>query len=185
MVNIIYVIDRSGSMSNLMSDAIGGFNTFLEEQQNLEDDCNLTLIAFDTEYKVIYDKTPIQDVKPLTIKDISARGATALLDTVGKALSSIPDEENVIVFIMTDGEENSSIEWTYDSVKKLVQNKIKNGWDINFTGVGIDVFATGERLGFSVDKRYRVDNSKEGLDTYSKMSSNISANYRANIKAKK
>lgn len=120
VVDIIYIIDRSGSMADLMSDAIGGFNTFVKEQQKEEGECYLTLIAFDTAYDIVYDRIPIQEVKELNVDKIPPRGGTALNDAVGKALSSMPAYWNVITLIMTDGEENSSIEWTFDTIKGLV-----------------------------------------------------------------
>jgi uncharacterized protein YegL len=178
VTDIIYIIDRSGSMVNLMSDAIGGFNTFLKEQQAIPGECYLTLIAFDTVYETIYNRVPIATAKELTNKDINARAATALLDAVGKALSSMPDDWRVVVFIMTDGEENSSVEWRYDTVKQLVSSKIEKGWDINFVGVGIDAFTVGAMMGILHDKTMNVSASAQGIQDYNMNYSTISTEYR-------
>ncbi len=178
VTDIIYVMDRSGSMANIMTDAIGGFNTFVKEQQKVEGDCYLTLIAFDTQYEVIYDRVPILEVKELTSDRVFARGCTALLDTVGKALSTMPDEWHVAAFIMTDGEENSSIEWTNEKVKTLVQNKVDKGWDINFVGVGIDAFSMGGAMGLHASKISNVSKNARGIMDYNALSSTISTSYR-------
>lgn len=177
VVDIIYIIDRSGSMADLMSDAIGGFNTFVKEQQKEEGECYLTLIAFDTAYDIVYDRIPIQEVKELNVDKIPPRGGTALNDAVGKALSSMPAYWNVITLIMTDGEENSSIEWTFDTIKGLVQSRIKDGWEINFVGVGIDGFAQGRLMGIHSKNISSVSKTKQGVDTYSGTFTNSVSTY--------
>ena len=178
VVDIIYLIDRSGSMVDLMSDAIGGFNTFVKDQQKESGECYLTLIAFDTSYDTIYDRVPIQEVTELSVDRIPPRGGTALNDAVGKALSSMPGYWNVIALIMTDGEENSSIEWTQEKVKELVQSRIKDGWEINFVGVGIDGFKQGHLMGLQAAQIRSVAKSKQGVDTYSGMFTNSVSTYR-------
>ena len=178
VVDIVYLIDRSGSMVDLMSDAIGGFNTFVKDQQKEPGECYLTLIAFDTSYDTIYDRVPIQEVSELSADRIPPRGGTALNDAVGKALSSMPGYWNVITLIMTDGEENSSIEWTIDKVKDLVKSRVKDGWEINFVGVGIDGFAQGHLMGLSAAQIRSVAKSKQGVDAYSSVFTNSVSTYR-------
>lgn len=177
-VEVVYVIDRSGSMNDLMSDAIGGFNAFVQEQKKENGECYLTLIAFDTVYEEIYKHIPIQEVDELTDKTVFARGGTALLDAVGKALSSFPADKNVIALIMTDGEENSSIEWKPDAIKQLVKDRMAGGWEINFVGVGIDAFKIGTDMGLQYSQMRNVYKSKAGVDQYSQVFTNSVSTYR-------
>lgn len=150
---IIVILDRSGSMSGLETDTIGGFNTFLETQKALEGEAFLTLVLFDDKYDMLYEKKKIQDVPLLTSKEYYPRGSTALLDAVGKTINTfIPKTKkaNVIVVITTDGYENSSKEYNNADIKKLVETKKALGnWEFLFLGANIDAFAEGSTYGFS------------------------------------
>jgi len=148
--DIIYVLDRSGSMMSLAEDAIGGFNTFLEEQKKLPEKAKLTTILFDNRYEVLYKRRKLEEVDELTSKEYFARGSTALLDAVGIAVQSVPeDKTKVIVVIMTDGHENSSKEWTKDKIKELINKKRKLGWEFIFSGCDEHAFAEASSLGIS------------------------------------
>lgn len=149
---IVVVLDRSGSMSSIQRDMQGGFNTFVKEQQALEGTCNLTLVQFDTGgVETVYEGMPIASVPALTF---IPRGGTPLYDAIGKTLAGtqarITDKNTKVVFvIITDGQENSSIEWTSEKIKVEVEARTKDGWLFQFLGANIDSFSEGSTLGFS------------------------------------
>ncbi len=155
---IICVIDRSGSMASIKDDAIGGFNTFLEDQKKLPGNATLTYAQFDTEYEIVYENKPLQEVPLLDDKTFVPRGATALLDAVGRTINSVGqrlDKMNkdskpskIVVAILTDGEENSSREFKKDQIKQLVeQQRSKYSWEFIFLAANQDAFAEGISLG--------------------------------------
>lgn len=171
---IAVIVDKSGSMYSKREDVIGGFNTFLKEQQELPDQATLTLIMFNTDYKVVFLDKPLKDVTPLTDEDYQTGGNTALLDavgtcidTLGKKLAETPNEKRpskVIVVIMTDGEENSSREYTYKDIQdKIEHQREKYNWEFLFVGAGIDAFKGAHDLGISMDKALSVSNSSAGV----------------------
>jgi len=155
---IVCIIDRSGSMQAIVNDAIGGFNTFLEDQKKHPGEATLTYIQFDTEYELLHENTPIKDVRPIDMTTYKPRGMTALLDaigrtidTVGRRLSNIPDENRpakVVVAILTDGEENSSHEFTLEKVKGMITHqKDTYQWEFIFLAANQDAFAEGAKIG--------------------------------------
>jgi uncharacterized protein YegL len=155
---IVVVMDKSGSMAGTMDDAIGGFNQFVEDQKKEKGEANLTLILFDTDYSVVYAGKPIQAVEPLTPETYIPGGMTALLDAVGKAVTStgkrladMAEEvrpEKVICVIITDGAENSSHEHSQEAVTKMVKHQEeKYDWGFVYLGANVDVFAEAGRLG--------------------------------------
>lgn len=160
--HITAVLDRSGSMRTLAADTIGGFNKFLEDQKAAPGDATLTLALFDSEYEVPYDAKDIKDIPELTNKVYFARGMTALYDALGKAildtgaaLAAIPEDQRpgtVIVLVMTDGEENSSVEFAGEAGRQRVQAMVKEQtdtykWSFIFMGANIDAKAVGASLG--------------------------------------
>ena len=155
---IVCIIDRSGSMQSIVTDAIGGFNSFLEDQKKIPGEATLTYIQFDTEYEVVHENKPIQDVNPIDSKTYVPRGGTALLDaigktidTVGKRLSSTPEEnkpDKVIFVILTDGEENSSSKYSLTKIKeKITHQKDKYQWEFIFLAANQDAFAGAFNMG--------------------------------------
>jgi len=161
LTEIIVIADRSGSMGVVQDDTIGGFNAFLAEQQKSQDGkCLLTYVQFDTEYEVVHEALPIEKMKPLTHATFVPRGATALLDAVGKTiddvgtrLANLPEEKrpgNVVVVIMTDGMENSSHAYSKAQVAERVKHQSETyDWSFIFLGQNIDAFAEGGALGFT------------------------------------
>ena len=149
---ILCILDRSGSMQKFESDVIGGFNGFLSEQQKLKDNATITLALFDDEYTEVYSDEDIQLAAPLTSKVYFSRGTTSLLDAMGRAISGLhtKPKDKVIVFINTDGLENSSIHITSEDVFKLVKGKEKLGWKFIFVGANMDSFQVGKALGISM-----------------------------------
>jgi uncharacterized protein YegL len=155
---IVCVLDKSGSMYSLQHDTIQGFNKFLEEQKTVKGEANLTLVLFDTAYRFLYDGVDIKTVAPLTVKTYAPDGLTALLDAVGRTIDTVnkriqsinlpkdrPDK--VIFMIMTDGEENASVEYKLEQVKEKITKYTGDGWDFIFLGANIDAFNAGLGLG--------------------------------------
>lgn len=158
---IVFILDRSGSMGGLEKDTIGGFNSMLDKNKEQEGDAVISTILFDHKTEVICDRVNIKKVKPMTKKDYYVRGCTALLDAVGGAIkhtSKVQKElpkhhraKNVLFVITTDGYENASVKYTYPAVKKLIEKKQKKGWEFIFMGANIDAAAEASRLGILED----------------------------------
>lgn len=159
-MEVVCILDRSGSMSDLTNDTIGGFNDYIKSLKKLDEDVKLSLVLFDDKYDLVYDGVAIEKVKKLDDKTYFARGSTALLDAVGKAINTVgerlaktaEDERpgKVIFFVTTDGQENASVEFAGNKIKEMVEHqKGKYNWDFIFAGANIDSFATGASVGFS------------------------------------
>lgn len=151
---IIAVLDRSGSMSSIINDAIGGFNTFLEEQKAVPGEARMTLVQFDDQYEVVYQAKPIVDVQPLTTATYHPRGMTALLDAVGKTIQTqkarIDAEgwaDNIVLVVTSDGEENASREYTNATVTALVTAAEAAGWGIIYAGANQDALQVAKSFG--------------------------------------
>jgi hypothetical protein len=154
---IVCVVDRSGSMSSVRDDAIGGFNSFLESQRAVPGEARLTLVLFDHEYGVLHEGVPLEAVPPLDDNSYVPRGMTALLDAVGrtiddvgKRLSDTPEvdrPEKVIVSILTDGYENASHDYSYDRVSEMIRHqREKYGWEFVFLAANQDAIASASAL---------------------------------------
>jgi len=149
-VNVIAILDMSGSMQGREVETRGGFNAFVANAQHDQREAGgtvtLSLTCFDTAFEQVYPPTAVQRVKPIGPKEYTPRGMTALLDAIGMTLSPLrfPAGEKVMVIITTDGMENSSREWTAESVKELIAEKEKLGWEFLFLGVGLDAFAASK-----------------------------------------
>lgn len=164
---LVLIWDRSGSMASLQNDAIGAFNEFVKQQKELKGKTTLSFFIFDTTYDTIHLNVDINDVPELTNKVYFARGGTALLDAVGKTLNTFKASEKkgekTIVAIMTDGEENSSREYTNEAVKKLVKEVQDLGWEVQFLGANIDSFAVGGSMGIAAGTTVNYDFSNTGI----------------------
>lgn len=151
--HIFFVLDRSGSMRSCRSDTIGGFNTFLEDQQRSKvDEGFFSLYQFDHEYLTVHENVPLADVPPLTLETFVPRGRTALLDAIGRTLKNIDRLKptgKVIVVILTDGDENESREYTYAHIADLVTERKARGYEFIFLGANQDAIATASRLSIS------------------------------------
>lgn len=162
LTEMIFILDRSGSMQNLTSDTIGGFNSMIETQKGEEGNAFVTTVLFDDNYEVLHDHIDIQDIQPITNKEYYARGCTALLDAVGKTINSIgsrlsattEDErpDKVIFVITTDGMENSSREFTKKTVKEMIEHQQdKYSWTFMFLGANMDAVGEAASLGINTD----------------------------------
>ena len=166
MTEIVFILDRSGSMAGLESDTIGGFNSMIKKQQT-ETDGNalVSTVLFDHESIVLHDRVPLNEIKPLTEKDYEVRGSTALLDAIGDALKHIRNvhkyarEEDrpakTLFVITTDGMENSSIKFDYNEIKRLIEQQKEKGWEFIFLGANIDAVEVAGHIG--IDARRAVN----------------------------
>lgn len=173
---IICILDRSGSMSGQAEEVIANFNRFLAEQKDLEGKANLTLVLFDDQYEIVYDSLKLSKVPPLTTGTYYTRGMTAMNDAIGKTLNSLQRKKKAIVLVHTDGYENASKEYTYATVKTLV-DKLKKKWEFIFVGGDINAREMGSNLG--IMRTACVSNDVFGTaNTYANFSNTTSA-YRA------
>lgn len=182
--HIVMIIDRSGSMSGLKSDVVGGFNDFVDEQRKAEGTATMTLIQFDTTYAVNYEFKDIQDVPYI---DYSTQGCTAMYDAIGKAINNtgvhllkMAEEdrpEKVIVIIQTDGEENSSKEYTAYVIKEMIKTQENDyNWDFVFLGANIDSKTTAVNLGINYDNAMNfAPNSRGVRSAYQSVSENLTS----------
>ena len=182
LTELVFIIDRSGSMEGLESDTIGGFNAMLKEQQTVEGEVVVTTVLFDDQYELLHDRIDIRAVAPLNDKDYSVRGSTALLDAVGKTINKIREvqkhtsedfrAEKVLFAIITDGAENASREYSAERVKaRIERQKQKYGWEFIFLGANMDAVAEAGKIGIAADRaqNYRADALGTGM-AYTAMS---------------
>ena len=163
LTEIVFILDRSGSMSSLAEDTIGGYNGLLEKQSKEPGEAMVTTVLFDDRYEVLHDHADIKKIRPITSKEYYARGMTALLDAIGKTISSVsnrhkvvPDDQipaHTMVVIMTDGYENASREYTVDAVKELIERQKKEAnWEFLFLGANIDAVGCAGDFGITPDR---------------------------------
>jgi uncharacterized protein YegL len=184
---VVAILDKSGSMVSLTRDTIGGFNSFLEEQKKQPGEMFISLVLFNDKVQTLYDHVDIKKVKKLTDKRETGYftdGSTALFDAlgttinaVGKRLSDTPEDERpskVLLFIVTDGEENASKEFTCDQIKQMVETQKRDySWDFMFTGANIDSFDVGNKIGI---RGINYDASHVGTEQlYASFSSTITS----------
>lgn len=158
-VEITLVIDRSGSMSSIAAEVIGGINAFYEEQKKQPGEAFVTYHQFDNIYETVFTKVPLKDVEPLTDTTFQPRGMTALNDAIGRTLASIDKDTKSpqMIMVMTDGQENSSSDYTTETVKTAVEDAKKRGWEIIFMGANIDAFAVGNAYGLGANSIAQFD----------------------------
>ena len=174
LTELVFILDRSGSMGGLESDTIGGFNGMIKKQQKEEGEANVTTVLFDDQIETIHDRFPLEIVKPLTEEDYYVRGCTALLDAVGnneKKVENIqrrlPDDrkaEKIIFVITTDGLENASREYTSNMVKKMIEENQKNGWQFIFLGANMDAVKEAGNLGIRPERAVTYKNDSKGVE---------------------
>jgi len=173
LTEIVFIIDRSGSMAGLEADTIGGYNSMLAKQKTEEGEAIISTVLFDSETEVLHDRENIKDIGQITDKEYFVRGTTALLDAVGGAIHHIGnvhkyarDEdrpEKTLFIITTDGMENSSRRYTYEKVKKMVERKKKKyHWEFVFLGANIDAIEVAGRFGVSKQRAVRYESDSAG-----------------------
>ena len=174
LTELVFILDMSGSMAHLTDDTVGGFNSVLKEHNDGKGEVLVTTFLFNNESKMIHDRLPIAEVPPMTCKDYSARGCTALLDALGQAIEHIVgihryarDEdipEHTIFVITTDGMENASHKFSADHIKaKIKHEQEKYGWEFIFLAANIDAVETAEAYG--IDRSRAVNYLADGEGT--------------------
>lgn len=180
---LVFIVDKSGSMRNLVNDTIGSFNSVLDEQKKDTEHggAYVTTIFFNHSHEKIHDRKNIKDVEHITDKDYVTSGCTALLDAVGDTINELSKKEEikdhkVIVAIITDGYENSSKEYNKKQIKELIESKEKEGWQFVFCGANIDAASEGGKIGICKDCSIGFVANREGIaDTYSNISARMTA----------
>lgn len=170
---LVFILDRSGSMSGLEKDTIGGFNSLIEKQQKESGECLVTTVLFDHESEMIHDRVDLKKISPMTEKEYFVRGSTALLDAVGQTIGHIetvrkyirPEDvpSKTLVVITTDGMENASRRFNAAKIKSMVKEKQeKDGWEFIFMGANIDAVSAADNIGISEEHAVRFNSDSEG-----------------------
>jgi uncharacterized protein YegL len=173
LTDITVILDRSGSMEYIKNATIKGFNSFIKEQKQTEENVNVSLVQFDNEYKVSYESIPVQEVRKLNKDSFEPRGTTALFDAIGttidqtkkrfKLLDKKQRPENVLIVIITDGAENASNKFTEKQIFKMIEKRErKDGWNFVFIGSNQDAIYEGAKFGIKTERALTFANDDEG-----------------------
>lgn len=189
LTELVFILDKSGSMEGLEKDTIGGYNSMLAKQKAVAGEALITTVLFDNNYELLHDRIDIRAVQPITEKEYSVGGATALLDAIGKTIHKIGNAqkntaedyraEKVIFVIITDGEENSSREYSPDRIKQMIEEqKSRYAWEFIFLGANIDAVATAGRFGIAPDCAQNYHADSEGIELNFNVLSDAMASFR-------
>ncbi len=184
LTEIVFILDRSGSMSGLEADTIGGYNAMLTQQKKEEGEALVSTVLFDHETQVIHDRVPLDQVEELTSEEYYVRGTTALLDALGGAIHHIGNvhkyareedrPEKTLFIITTDGMENASHTYTYKKVRQMVERqKEKYHWEFIFLGANIDAVQVAGQFGVQANRAVRYENDSEGTQLNYRVMSNM------------
>ena len=194
LTEVVFILDRSGSMSGLESDTIGGFNSMIKKQCKEEGEAYISTVLFDDETEVLYDRVPVKKVEPMNDKQYYVRGCTALLDAIGSSIHHIANihkyareedrPEKTLFVITTDGQENASHIYSYKKVKKMVEHEKNNyGWEFVFLGANIDAIEEASKFGIGADRAVDFLCDKEGTAIqYEALANTVSAVRKSNSK---
>ena len=173
LTEIVFILDRSGSMSGLEQDTIGGYNSLIRKQKSEEGEAIITTVLFDDQMEVVHDRVSLDGIKPMTENEYYVRGCTALLDAVGGAIHHIGNvhkyarkedvPEKTLFIITTDGMENASRRYSYEKVKHMIERqKAKFGWEFLFLGANIDAIEVAGRFGIQPERAVNYNCDSEG-----------------------
>jgi len=186
LTELVFILDKSGSMAGLESDTIGGFNSLIEKQKREAGEALVSTVLFSTTSTVVHDRAKLQDVLPMTQRDYVTSGCTALLDTMGDAIHHISNvhkyareedvPEHTLFVITTDGLENASHRYSSDKIKEMIEErKQKHGWEFLFLGANIDAIETARRYGINEDRAVNYCSDSEGTElNYEVLSETVS-----------
>ena len=188
---LVFILDRSGSMAGLEKDTIGGFNAMLKKQKEVEGECRITTVLFDNQISILHDRLDIQAIESLTEKDYHVGGSTALLDAIGSTINKIGNVQKhsshehraskVLFVIITDGEENSSREFSSQRIKKMIEHQMKKyNWEFIFLGANIDAVETSKMYGIRPDRTQNYHADAKGVNLNFDVMSKTVANFRMN-----
>ncbi len=173
LIEIVCIIDKSGSMNSIKSDAIGGFNAFLEEQKDFQENALLTFVLFNDEYFLIHNGANLKDVQPLSNQTFKPSGMTALLDAVGKTIAIIKGRHaemkkekrpgKVLMAILTDGEENASEEYSRQQIFDMIELQKEEGWEFLFLAANQDAIKAAESIAIPSDRTIDFDATDDGI----------------------
>ena len=191
VTELVFILDRSGSMSGLESDTIGGFNAMIEKQKKQDGECYVSTVLFDNVSEVLHDRVKLADIKPMTDNEYTVRGCTALIDAIGGAIHHIGNvhkyarkedvPEHTVFVITTDGMENASRKYSSDKVKRMIERqKEEHGWEFLFIGANIDAVETAAQYGISKDRAVNYNADEVGTHILYESVSAIVGNVRAN-----
>ena len=176
LTELVFILDKSGSMYDLKEDTIGGFNSMLDKQKGKKGNAFVTTVLFNDEFKTVHDRIDIGEIRPMSEKDYSPCGSTALLDAMGDTIKHIENihryirredvPEKTLFVIITDGMENASVKYDSREIKRMVERKKEDGWEFLFLGANIDAIAEAERYGIMDDRAvtYRCDSKGTRLN---------------------
>lgn len=190
---LVFILDKSGSMSGLESDTIGGYNAMLKKQQGEPGEAIVTTVLFDDNYEILHDRTNIKGIKPITDREYYVGGLTALLDAIGKTINKIVNAtkhterdyqpKKVIFVITTDGMENASREYDHSKIKAMIEKqKTEYNWEFIFLGANIDALSVARDLGINEDRAANYHADEKGTELNYNVVSEAIINMRANKK---
>ncbi len=191
LTELVFILDKSGSMGGLESDTIGGYNAMLNKQKKVPGECYVTTVLFDHGYELLHDRIEIRAISPISSAQYQVGGTTALLDALGRTIFKVENvqkhterdyrADKVLFVIITDGHENSSREFSASKVKTLIeQKKVDQGWEFVFLGANIDAVETAGRYGIAPDRAQSFHADEEGIRLNFQVMGDAVASFRTN-----